>query len=219
MIRGVIFDMDGVLVDTEPFYHQRRRDYLASRGVAADTPADLTGSNEKAIWEALVPGDDALREELKLGYRAYQVDYPVPFADLLDPEVPAVFAALRDRGLKLAIASSSDRDCIENLMDAADIARLVEYHISGEDCAAHKPDPEIYRRALNGLGLKPDEAIAIEDSATGIAAAKNAGLVVYAYDPTGRERRQDQSAADGRVASLRDILDIPSLAAPCSAGQ
>ncbi len=92
------------------------------------------------------------------------------------------------------------------MVKAADIGSLVDYIISGEDCTAHKPAPEIYLRALEGLGLSPEEAFAVEDSPTGIAAAKNAGLRVYALKP--RHGKMDQSAATAVIGKLTDLLDL-----------
>lgn len=210
MIRGVIFDMDGVLVDTEPFYHQRRIDYLHGKGVAVEPSLDLTGSNETSIWEALVPDGGRLREELKRGYRVYQERYPTPFGDLLDPQVTPVFRELKRLGLRLAIASSSDMGCIREMMAVAKIEDLVDYCISGEECCAHKPNPEIYMKALGGLGIAAGEAVAVEDSPIGIAAARNAGIVVYALQPNRAGTVRDLSRADGCIASLAEILRFVS---------
>ena len=64
MIKAVLFDMDGVLVDTEWFYNRRRVAFMEEHGITYDRIPDLSGSNEPAIWEALVPGNLTLREEL-----------------------------------------------------------------------------------------------------------------------------------------------------------
>lgn len=69
MIKAVLFDMDGVLVDTEWFYNRRRVAYMEEHGITYDRIPDLSGSNEPAIWEALVPGNLTLREELLTEYK------------------------------------------------------------------------------------------------------------------------------------------------------
>ena len=82
----------------------------------------------------------------------------------------------------------------------------MDYVISGEECAAHKPDPEIYLRAMAALGLTPETAFAVEDSPTGIAAAKNAGMTVYALRPRHGEK-MDQSTAHGILNSLSEVIE------------
>lgn len=207
MTECVIFDMDGVLVDSEPFYNERRNNYLRLHGLQPLDSFCFTGSNEKAIWETLVPADPALREHMKLGYRLYRQQHPIPYETLLNPQVLPVFRALKESGLRVAIASSSDRKSIATMMRAADIEKLVDYYISGEDCSAHKPAPEIYLRALEALGLPPDNAVAVEDSPLGIASAKAAGLQVYALRPSAGSKL-DQSAAYRIIDNLSDILEI-----------
>ncbi len=206
MVKGIIFDMDGVLVDSESFYEHRRKDFLQRMEFTAEGEQDFTGSNERAIWEALVPEDSEFREELLMGYRAFRRLHPVPYGELLDEQVPGLFHQFKSRRLKIGIASSSAQDAVESMVKAADIGSLVDYIISGEDCTAHKPAPEIYLRALEGLGLSPEEAFAVEDSPTGIAAAKNAGLRVYALKP--RHGKMDQSAATAVIGKLTDLLDL-----------
>lgn len=205
MIEGIIFDMDGVLADTEHFYQQRRENYLREKQFVYDAEMDFVGSNEKAIWEAIVPDDPVLRRQMLLEYREYRAAHPEPYEKLVDPQVKPLFEELKRRGLKIGIASSSERTAIEAMMKAAGVTELVDYCISGVECSTHKPDPEIYLKAMDKLGLNTANAFAVEDSATGIAAALNAGLRVYALKPRHGERI-DQSAATAVIGQLSDVL-------------
>lgn len=206
MIEGIIFDMDGVLADTEHFYQQRRENYLREKQFVYDAEMDFVGSNEKAIWEAIVPDDPVLRRQMLLEYREYRAAHPEPYEKLVDPQVKPLFEELKRRGLKIGIASSSERTAIEAMMKAAGVTELVDYCISGVECSTHKPDPEIYLKAMEKLGLNTANAFAVEDSATGIAAALNAGLRVYALNPRHGERI-DQSAATAVIGQLSDVLE------------
>ena len=174
MIEAVIFDMDGVLADTEYYYENRRKNFLLENGIPIPE-GNFIGSNEKAIWEAIVPNDPVRRQEMLMAYREYRKARPTPYGKLTDPQAEPLMNALRSRGRKVAVASSS---------------------------AA----PDIYRKALKALGLTADKAIAVEDSPTGIAAAKAAGLKVLALKPRHGEPL-DQSAADCIITQLMDVKE------------
>lgn len=153
MIKAVLFDMDGVLVDTEWFYNRRRVAFMEEKGFHFDEIPDLSGSNEPAIWEALVPDDVELRERLRVEYKqVYSPDHPVPYTELLNEQTEPVMRELHERGVKCAIASSSYRELIDELVEIAGIADVLDYTISGHECSAFKPDPEIYLRAMEALG-------------------------------------------------------------------
>ena len=205
MYRGIIFDMDGVLADTESYYTNRRDEYLRLMGYQRQENTDVTGSNEKALWETMVPNDPELRQELLMGYRAYRKLHPIPFRELLDPQAAALFRTLKEQGQKIGIASSSDPKAIAALVQAAGVEALVDSQISGDQCKAHKPDPEIYLRSLKALGLTAGEALAVEDSPTGILSAKRAGLTVLALRPR-HDEPLDQSAADTVISQLMDVV-------------
>lgn len=205
MIKGILFDMDGVLADTEYFYQQRREKFLEEKQYVRKEKTNFVGSNEKAIWEALVPDNEQLRQSMMLEYREYQKLYPEPYEDLIDPQVKPLFEQLKSRGILIGIASSSDRESIQKMMQAADIIELVDYIISGTECKNHKPDPEIYITALKDLQLDKKEAFAVEDSPIGILAAKNAGLKVYALKPRHGEPL-DQKNATKVMEQLKDVL-------------
>ena len=205
MYRGIIFDMDGVLADTESYYTNRRDEYLRLMGYQRQENTDFTGSNEKALWETMVPNDPELRQELLMGYRAYRKLHPIPFRELLDPQAAALFRTLKEQGQKIGIASSSDPKAIAALVQAAGVEALVDSQISGDQCKAHNPDPEIYLRSLTALGLTAGEALAVEDSPTGILSAKRAGLTVLALRPR-HDEPLDQSAADTVISQLMDVV-------------
>lgn len=206
MVRGVIFDMDGVLVDTELFYHAQRLEFLRRVDYTPGDAIHRVGSNEPVIWAALVPESKQLRQELLTGYHGFRRLHPTPYASLLNPGALELLAELRRRGIKTGIASSSVWESVDRMLETTGASDFINHAVSGEDCTAYKPDPEVYQKALAALDLTPEEAIAVEDSPTGIAAAKNAGLRVYAlrqrYEPP-----MDQSAATAVIEQLSDVLN------------
>lgn len=207
MIKGIVFDMDGVLVDTEGFYQRQRESFLRERGIPFEEGRDFSGWNDQAVWEAIVPGDPALQKSLLEEHHKYYQVHPIPFAQLANPQAKAVLSALKSKGRKTAIASSSERAAILSMMEAVGLNGLVNFVISGMECAAFKPDPDIYRRCVMALELRPDEVIVIEDSPVGISAARNAGLRVFALRPRHGENL-DQSAATAILPELRRVLEL-----------
>ena len=206
MIKAVLFDMDGVLADTERFYNRRRVAYMEEKGFHFDEIPDLSGSNEPAIWEALVPGNLTLREELLAEYKKrYCPAHPIPYAELLNEQTEPVMRELHKRGMKCAIASSSYRELIDELVEIAGITDVLDYTISGHECSAFKPDPEIYLRAMEALGVEPTECLVIEDSPLGIEAGKRSGARVLALRPH-EGVNLDQTGADAVIDNLADIL-------------
>mgnify|MGYP000444171543 FL=1 len=84
--------------------------------------------------------------------QVYSPDHPVPYAELLNEQTEPVMRELHERGVKCAIASSSYRELIDELVEIAGIADVLDYTISGHECSAFKPDPEIYLRAMERWG-------------------------------------------------------------------
>lgn len=207
MIKAVLFDMDGVLAFTEAFYNQRRIRFLRERGVGVDPAFDGTGSSDGEIWKQLVPGDAELRAQLHDDYRAYSDAHPTPWAEVANPQARPVFSALRKEGVRVAICSSSYRSLIEEFVEVAGLRACVDYVISGEECLAYKPDPDIYLRAMEALGVLPCETLVVEDSPQGIEAGVAAGALTCALRPPSGTLI-DQSRAHVRIGQLVEVVDL-----------
>lgn len=207
MAEAVLFDMDGVLVQTEWFYHQRRAAFLGEHGRSLPPGFDATGSNEQAIWQELVPEDGVLRERLRAAYLTYAKEHPVPWPDLLTPGVKETLFGLRERGIKTAICSSSRRSFVEDFVRTVGLGRALDALVAGDDGMRPKPSPEPYIRAAQALGVRPAQAIVVEDSPTGIRAGKAAGAFVCALrQPDGV--LLDQREADLVIGALPDLLAL-----------
>lgn len=206
MIKAVLFDMDGVLAFTETFYNRRRVSFLRSRGVEVDPEFDGTGSNDGEIWERLVP-DEGLREGLRRDYRAYSDRHPTPWREVVNPQAAGVIRSLHEAGVLTAVCSSSYRSLIEEFVGSAGLAGSLDYVISGEECSAYKPDPEIYLRAMERLGVAPSEALVVEDSPIGIEAGVASGALTCALVPP-RGVELDQDAAHLRIESLEAVRRV-----------
>lgn len=198
--------MDGVLIDSESFYKERKRNFLAESGVHFDDETAL-GFIGLTFQDALAHffKGEAWEKAVK-GYEAYRETHKPDFKALLDPEAGDLLEALKKRGMKLAVASSSPIHTIQEVMEVSGWDKYFDLLISGDEFVRSKPDPEIYLTALARLGVKSEEAVVVEDSPHGITAAKKAGLtVVVKVDP---RFDLDRSQGDYQVLHLKEVMPL-----------
>lgn len=207
---AIIFDKDGVLVDTEPFYDRRRREFFAEVGIDDSAFPSFYGSNNEVIWKTAVPDDPAKREALYQRFRSRFANDPVPYTQLCVPRMREVLQMCRALGLKTGLASAGPSWVIDGFLEQLNLACAFDETLSGEDCAANKPAPDIYLAAMRRLGVSPCRALVVEDSPLGIRAAHEAGATVCAVMPPSAPEL-DQSLADVRLGPLAALLDwLPS---------
>lgn len=185
---GIIFDMDGVLVDSEEFYYQRRKAFLKEYDLSIDPiPTPLViGADMRSLWELILKVNDTTYDEAFLNekYLQYKNEHPVDYSELIDPDAKRVLQFLKRKGVKIGLASSSTMDMIQEVLKVGQLTSYFDAVISGTQFKKSKPDPEIYTYTVKELGLKPEQCLAIEDSEKGIRSAYDAGLTVWALKDT-----------------------------------
>jgi HAD superfamily hydrolase (TIGR01509 family) len=206
-ITAVIFDVDGVLVDSEPI-HFRAANRVLRRYGSSISEAEyrrFIGLGETATWEAWrttsrIP-DSA--EVLVAAHTKARLEEIAAGVDAVDAAVQLA-RQLHASGMHVAIASSSTRQVIDALLLALDLDGVFSVRISGEDPEVHasKPAPDVYLAAASQLGVAPSACLAIEDSGPGVVAAKRAGMTCAAV-PNRWTADQDFCEADVVLESLR----------------
>jgi len=213
-IKALVFDFDGLIVDTEvPIFRAWQRIY---REHGQDLPLEqwltiigtASGPFDPVIDLAKKTGAKLDEQELK----ALEVLYYQEATALqqLLPGVIDYLVAARQLGLKTAVASSSTRTWVMDHLNRFGIGGRFDAIICREDVKRTKPDPDLYRTALQRLGVQPAEAIAFEDSSNGIHAAKAAGLFCVVV-PNPLTVDLDLTEADLRLLTLeamplRDVI-------------
>ncbi|MBY5033542.1 HAD family phosphatase [Streptococcus gallolyticus] len=207
--KGIIFDMDGVLFDTETFYYQRRKDFLASKGISIEhlAPSTFVGGRASQVWE-LILREDIVNwdiDQLSQEYAAYKEEHPAPYKELVFPDTKKSLQTLVDMGLELVIGSNTDKSDVQKAIEDAEIAPYFKKVFSGTDCIACKPHPAVYQKAQAYLGYPAEEVLVIEDSTKGIQAAVSAGLEIWAIED--KQMGLDQSQADRLFSSLSEVVE------------
>ena len=204
-LRALIFDFDGLILDTETTDYESWRRVYAEYGVELPRNAwvDTIGTDGKAFdpVECLceLTGRALTEAEVRGRHRPLR-DALVRALEPL-PGVENWLLAARTLGLRLAVASSSPRPWVEGHLDHVGLLKYFEALITREQVARAKPHPDLYQRAVEGFGLAPEAALALEDSPNGLAAARAAGLRSVAV-PGPMTQHLDFSAADLVLDSL-----------------
>ncbi|RJX40087.1 HAD family hydrolase [Paenibacillus pinisoli] len=180
MVKAIIFDFDGTILDTETPWFYAFRDAYKEHGVelTIDQYSECVGTNnntfnpyEYLMTELGLPID---KEQFRLKIHA-------DHSALLEKEVVRegildYLKLAKDAGLRIGLASSSGKAWIDRHLEALGIAHYFEVICTADDVSQVKPDPELYVKAMEKLGVKPEETIAIEDSPNGARAAVAAGM-------------------------------------------
>jgi HAD superfamily hydrolase (TIGR01509 family) len=208
-IRGLLFDFDGLLVDTETPSRLAYEELYREHG--HELPLDKWATLVGTIGAEFDP-DSHLEElvgrpldQVALAERRRAREFELCDLEDFRPGIEDYLAGAESRGLKTAIVSSSDTDWIERHLLRLDRANGWEVIVAADgDVARAKPQPALYVEALERLGLEPAEAIAFEDSVNGIRAAKGAGVFVVAVpNPITETFTLDE--ADLTLRSLEEV--------------
>ncbi len=179
MIKGVIFDMDGLMFDTERIYGIYWREVSAELGYPMDDELitamcgavrDFQITRIVERFGDAVPAGEIIDECIRRT-RAHIATHPIPFkAGLVE-----LLTALREREIPVAVATGTRRVSADDMIARAELSAYIDAMVCGDEVSACKPDPEIFLKAAGLIGVPPQDCIVLEDSFNGIIAAHAAG--------------------------------------------
>lgn len=216
MLKGILFDMDGVLVNNLEVHRAAFAEFFRRYGVerSFDELSRVFGKGNDDIMGELMPRDVVERVGIReLGYEKETI-YRELYAPIITPQPGLLeFLAESEReGLRCAVGSSGYRANVDFVLDKCHIERYFQAAVAGDEVTRCKPDPEIYLTAAAKLGLKAEECIVFEDAEAGIEAAKRAGMKVVALATTFSRKFLATTDADLIINDFRDI-DVATLRA------
>lgn len=205
--RAVAWDIDGTLIDSEPLHHEAL--LAAGRNWNVDL-SDLPdqafrGIHVADVWKLLVPRLPADIAEHDW-HEAINDHYVGNYQRLLAiPEAVATMRALAALGVRQVCVSNSARRVVDANIRALGIEDIIEFSLSFDDVTVGKPDPEPYRAACRTLEIEPRQVVAVEDSRSGVTSARDAGLYVVGYLPSGGDFGEVDLSTD-RLSSVLELF-------------
>ena len=199
-IKAVIFDLDGVIVDSEPLNDMHFPAYLKKMGVTItqDFLDRFRGTSSKTQWTYLKkefnlkPPLETLMANSSKDYFSFLLAIP----DLKSmPGLTEFIEQLRQLALQLAVGSSASKKRIDMILDRLKIGKHFSVIVSGHDVSEAKPEPDIFLLAAKRMNVHPSSCIVIEDAMNGVIAAKRAGMKCIGYAGAANNK-QDLSGAD-----------------------
>jgi HAD superfamily hydrolase (TIGR01509 family) len=209
MIKTVIFDMDGVIVDTEPVHHFAYNQLFKQLQIeiSPELYASFTGNSTKNIFEKLKAEFDLTQDVetlVNLKRELFNEAFDHKEDLFLLEGVEHLIQELHSHGMQLILASSSATVTINRIFNRFNLFRYFSHIVSGEDFPKSKPHPAIFLKAVELAKVPADQCIVIEDSTNGILAAKAAGIYCVGYDSV-NSKMQDYSAADQIITNFREL--------------
>lgn len=210
MVKAVIFDMDGVIIDSEPIQSKSWELLLKERSIEPILKKNglihEVGPTDNSSYTEILERHGINLEELEdIKIRRREI-----FVNLFKKEVDPnpgfneLIKFLKEKKIKLAVASNRLIDYVHLMLDCVKAKKFFETIISPDSKVKRKPAPDIYLKTASNLGVKPEFCLAIEDSETGVVSAKSAGMKCIALI-TKWTKNHDLSKADRIVNSLKDI--------------
>ncbi|WP_313562500.1 HAD family hydrolase [Ruminiclostridium cellobioparum] len=213
MIKAFIFDMDGVIIDSEPLHFQTDKMVLRDLGhdIADGELSSFVGVTNPNMWAELIKRyklDSTVEELLELQSKYKNELFGQGELQAISG-IPELIDDLKGRGIYIGLASSSSREFIEMVLKGLHIYHNFDVVISGEEVENSKPAPDIFLKAAEVLKVAPAECIVLEDSGNGVKAAKAAGMKCIAFKNP-NSGNQDLTLADITVGTLENLkyLDI-----------
>ncbi|TDT50372.1 HAD family hydrolase [Fonticella tunisiensis] len=208
MLKAVIFDMDGVIVDSEPVHEKvcKRRFKELNINVTDEEYDAFVGTTNTEMW-TIIKSKYNLNEtveELVSMHLEEVMEYLRESDETPIPGIKDLLGSIKREGIKIALASSSPMENIELVLEKFGIGDYFESVISGENLERSKPAPDIFLKSAEKLGVNPENCVVIEDSHNGVKAAKAAGMKCVGFKNI-NSGNQDLSMADIIVYSIEDV--------------
>ncbi|SEN55882.1 haloacid dehalogenase superfamily, subfamily IA, variant 3 with third motif having DD or ED [Paenisporosarcina quisquiliarum] len=206
MIKGIIFDFDGLILDTESHQYELFQQLFEEHNVELPFERWLACIGTKTDFSLF----SYLTEQSinKISEKQLRSDFHQLFVNgLAEMEaregVREYLKEAKELGLSIGLASSSDRKWVRGHLSNLGLIDYFDCILTSDDVEYVKPSPELYTKAVNCLGLKPDECIAFEDSVNGMTAAKAAGLTCFVV-PNFVTSHMTFNGMDGRLSSMNE---------------
>lgn len=211
---AIIFDLDGLMLNTEVVFHLTGTEVLRRRDKPAPPElfAAMMGHRAKEAYGIMIDMMQLTDSVEDLHTESRKVFY-----DLLDqhlmpmPGLMGLLDAVEDAGFNKAVATSSDRLYAEDLLGRYGLLSRFGAILTGDDVLHSKPHPEIYQRAMDGIGALPEKTLVLEDSNAGVRSAKAAGCFAVAV-PHSHTHGQTYEQADLIINTLADPILLETLA-------
>ena len=207
-MKAVIFDMDGVIIDSEPIHFEVDMQTMREFGVniSKDELNKYVGTTNEYMLNDLI-NKYKIQRSLKeiLEYKMELTIRRIKETKInAISGIPELLISLKHNNIKTAIGSSSPKELIITVIEKFQLGKYFDCIVSGDEVKEGKPKPDIYLEVSKRIGVNPEECIVIEDSRNGVLAAKNAGMKCFGFRNV-NSGNQDLSKADIIVDSIRNI--------------
>ncbi|MBV5312726.1 MAG: HAD family phosphatase [Prolixibacteraceae bacterium] len=209
MIKAIIFDMDGVLVDSEPFHIEiEKQQFLMNQlSITNEEHHRYMGVATKVMWEQIAERHslNASVEELTEQNRIESIRFFTEVKEIpVMPGLIDLLEKLQQKKYPMAVASSSFPEIIELILERTGIRKYFHVVVSSQEAGKSKPEPDVFLLAARKLKVMPNDCMVVEDSKNGIKAAQAAGMSCVAYQSHGVDP-QSQKEADAVVKSYAQL--------------